>query len=995
MSATNTILAVALCLPLAFGATLQGPSGSSHPQLTLAVAHKSVEAISEMEAVFVRSEERHHQSMDEISKRLTLTGAAEVVRNSTLANASSLKQIIGLLSGSQRLRAQNAHGSDGFGGLDGARKLLNEMIHESMLKYDEEIAKCTDFYAKQCALMEVARGQISAANFVAASSRALILDAQGNIDKTQKSIPEQKQELKEHNQKCKAQLKLMNKNLKALMGDIAVMTMILKMSDCDAKKLLQTEQLAMLRCEDECTKKEFVTFNHSDLQQQVSSLSSPLSQNSMAAAFSDLFDDGESVDASEVTDFADSDASSASFIEVSSNASAPKCKAVVYQHGDFKGWKATFSTGVYPFKQFKGKGAKNDDASSIKVFGRGCKAVLYQHGDFKGWKAEFTTGEYPFEQFKAHLAKNDDASAIKVMELSTKPKKKIGFNNPPVPKTKVPGNPCTDPNKGAPGAAVKRAAKCTLKKSPQCYKLQGRFLQIQAEIADQRDELMDQISKQEDACADMRKSLESGIANDNALLSTSQTKLAAASEKEASAGEQGRQVAKENTQYNNDLVKMMKSCNTHYVDYETELCALRKIRGDLFKKMKPGHPGFFQDCEVSKWTPEACTKKCAGGEQKLTRNVMTHPSGGTKCLPLSARKKCNRGPCPVNCVLATWGGWSKCSAKCGGGIQQRVRDVKVPMRYGGKPCSSNSETKACNVAACSKDCVLTPWTKWTKCSKDCDGGSRKRQRFVKEPAEGSGKCPGQWSVDRLQYKACNAHRCKVRNPAKVMKCDRSLDVVLLLDGTPKSGKNGWNAEVEAAKSLVDAFTGKAITAKPNFAVIHYTGPRTWSGVSKCTGKSTKKVDIAKDCKVKIASHFEEDTKKVKAVIGGLQFQPGAKLLSLGLMSAISEMPLGRKTKQTIVVVFMDGHPLSYRKTLLASRQIRKKARLVYVVVSKFSPLKAIRSWASRRWQENIVVAADHRELAQPETGTHIIANICPKKTPVLELGKMPKGMSLD
>merc|ERR1719446_1966791 len=188
--------------------------------------------------------------------------------------------MMSLLTGKQHLRAKNGHDNSGFGGLDGARKLLNEMIHESMLKYDEEIAKCTDFYAKQCALMEVARGQISAANFVAASSRALILDAQGNIDKTQKSIPETKEELKNHNRKCKAQLKLMNKNLKALMGDIAVMTMILKMSDCDAKKLLQTEQLAMLRCEDECTKKEFVTFNHSDLQQQVSSLSSPLSQNS-------------------------------------------------------------------------------------------------------------------------------------------------------------------------------------------------------------------------------------------------------------------------------------------------------------------------------------------------------------------------------------------------------------------------------------------------------------------------------------------------------------------------------------------------------------------------------------------------------------------------------------------------------------------------------------------------------------------------------------------
>ena len=56
--------------------------------------------------------------------------------------------------------------------------LLNDMIHEVMVKYDKEIARCTAYYSAQCALMEVARGQIAAANYVAATSRALILDAQ-------------------------------------------------------------------------------------------------------------------------------------------------------------------------------------------------------------------------------------------------------------------------------------------------------------------------------------------------------------------------------------------------------------------------------------------------------------------------------------------------------------------------------------------------------------------------------------------------------------------------------------------------------------------------------------------------------------------------------------------------------------------------------------------------------------------------------------------------
>merc|ERR1719478_429451 len=161
---------------------------------------------------------------------------------------------------------------------------------------------------------------------------------------------------------------------------------------------------------------------------------------------------------------------------------------------------------------------------------------------------------------------------------------------------------------------------------------------------------------------------------------------------------------------------------------------------------------------------------------------------------------------------------------------------------------------------------------------------------------------------------------------------------MLLDGTPKSGKEGWANEVKAATQLVDAFGGPGITAKPSIAIIHYTGPRTWSGVSKCTGKSKNKVDMEKVCKIKIAAHFTEDMKKVKNTINGLSFTPGSKLLSLALMTMKSELALGRKTARTVVIVFIDGHPLSYRKTKLTSREIRKKARLLYVVVVKFSPL---------------------------------------------------------
>merc|ERR1719262_602023 len=155
-------------------------------------------------------------------------------------------------------------------------------------------------------------------------------------------------------------------------------------------------------------------------------------------------------------------------------------------------------------------------------------------------------------------------------------KNKTTFNNPPVPRTKVPMNPCTDPNAGAPSAEDKRAAKCSIKKSPQCYKLQERFLLIQAGIQDERDELMAQIEMMENFCEETKQGLETQIKDDEDMLANAQTKLAAATEKEATAGETARMTASENDQLNADLVKQMKTCSNNYIAFESELCALKK-----------------------------------------------------------------------------------------------------------------------------------------------------------------------------------------------------------------------------------------------------------------------------------------------------------------------------------------------------------------------------------------------------------------------------------
>merc|ERR1719399_1132031 len=209
---------------------------------------------------------------------------------------------------------------------------------------------------------------------------------------------------------------------------------------------------------------------------------------------------------------------------------------------------------------------------------------------------------------------------------------------------------------------------------------------------------------------------------------------------------------------------------------------------------------------------------------------------------------------------------------------------------------------------------------------------------------------------------------------KALPCNRSLDVVLLIDGSGSLGKEGWAEEIKAATLFVDAFTE---SGKAQMAVIVFSGPKTWSGVEQCTGENAGNVEPEK-CGIKMVTHFTEDMKKVKNLVLGLDWPQGSTLTSLALMTAKAELSLGRKDSKAAVVVITDGRPLSYRNTGLASKALRKSARLLWVPVTKFAPLKQIKSWATRRWQENVIPVETFEDLEKgADVVNHIIASICP------------------
>merc|ERR1719213_786619 len=145
--------------------------------------------------------------------------------------------------------------------------------------------------------------------------------------------------------------------------------------------------------------------------------------------------------------------------------------------------------------------------------------------------------------------------------------------------------------------------------------------------------------------------------------------------------------------------------------------------------------------------------------------------------------------------------------------------------------------------------------------------------------------------------------------------------------------------------------------------------------------------MEKTCGIKMVTHFTKDLKKVKLLITEQKWPQGSTLTSLALLAAKTELGLGRKDAHANVIVFTDGRPLSIRKTGQASHIIRKAARLIWVPVTRNAPLKNIKEWATRRWQENTVVVKSFKDLESPVVITRIVANICPKNDPKLKFGR--------
>jgi len=515
----------------------------------------------------------------------------------------------------------------------------------------------------------------------------------------------------------------------------------------------------------------------------------------------------------------------------------------------------------------------------------------------------------------------------------------------------------------------KQLAKCTVADSPNCPLLRDRFIDIQSGIVDKRDELKHEIAQLQEECANSIANLMSQIADFEAKLKKAQTHLAESTEQLNDAMEQSRLKQEQLEKTYQEWMVEMARCKEAIFNLKTEICGLKKIRQEIMKL--EGTSVFYQDCEVSDWATSECSVTCGGGTQQLTRTVIVQAVGGAACPPLSMDEECNTDVCPTDCELSYWSEYSDCSAKCGGGTQMRSRQILQEPLNGGLQCGATSENRECGVESCDKDCELNDWSGWSGCSKECGGGFQSRERTVLVPAEGQGACPTEDSELRLEWKECNEHECEPEGETLV--CHSKLDVVILLDGSASLGQEGWDATLRAGELLVKAFPGGVNESQ--VGVLLFSGPSTYGQYYKCMDGEQ---DALEDCGISWVSHFTTDTEALAAQVAGLAWPAASTFTSMALATAEADLQQGRADASTIIIVVTDGRPLSTSRTFEAARDLREKARVMWVPVGPNCPMEDMESWASEPVHDNMIELTDFAALEDPESISAIIADACPQ-----------------
>ncbi|KAM9163493.1 LOW QUALITY PROTEIN: SCO-spondin-like [Pangshura tecta] len=157
----------------------------------------------------------------------------------------------------------------------------------------------------------------------------------------------------------------------------------------------------------------------------------------------------------------------------------------------------------------------------------------------------------------------------------------------------------------------------------------------------------------------------------------------------------------------------------------------------------------------SEWATWAnCTQDCRGVVVRRRECILPR-NGGRHCSELPGASPSTLEI--MDCILSPWSGWSECSRSCGLGVTFRRRDLLRNALPGGQCERNEFDSRSCFLRACPVNGAWAPWGEWSDCDAECRGGVRSRTRSCADPPPKNGgqPCPG----DAVQTEPCNLQPC--------------------------------------------------------------------------------------------------------------------------------------------------------------------------------------------------------------------------------------------
>mmetsp|Transcript_35950 Transcript_35950/g.86566 ORF Transcript_35950/g.86566 Transcript_35950/m.86566 type:complete len:751 (+) Transcript_35950:52-2304(+) len=495
------------------------------------------------------------------------------------------------------------------------------------------------------------------------------------------------------------------------------------------------------------------------------------------------------------------------------------------------------------------------------------------------------------------------------------------------------------------GAAVPLGS-CKAAPAPTCDVLLDHMTTAAGEVKDSGDELRERLTVEAARCDKKLEVQHRRIHQAAAELGSVRTMLADASAQVSGEAQEVTAADRIAADTRRKARQSGSDCRAQVRELQRTMEASKTLRAGLVK-FDTSIPAVGSECEVSDWIPGECSATCGGGFQTLTREVITYPSGSAACPVLQVKRPCNTGACPVDCILSPFTQWSECTKQCGAGTQQRMRQVVVQPSDDGLPCPDLIQQRLCNIHPCDANCRLGAWSTWSSCSKQCGTGHRVRSREVVQPARGEGSCPSTHSPFRFQREACNTTLC-----GSSVTCDVPLDVALVLDSSGSVTEAGFGKMKAYVTELA-----KALNVAPK---------KTQLGV------------IAFGARAEVATGLSGDVAAITKAVGQMQWLKGATTLPVGLALAEEVLQAGRPGVPSVAVLVTDGMPVSKYLTETQVTKLQATSRFYIAAVGNALNPGVLRQWVSWPASENYQVVTSFAALSGSINAT--VANLCSNVT---------------